>query len=130
MQKDMLPENYYRTARKLLPKMDDAMRKVVECLLKRAEDGEKTDNLIVEVITEDRDLRKKFREALDMADDKTMGMDFSQLGGDVNSPSARQFICPEPGHNYINRIQKIGENPGICPIHKVALIPINQKRGC
>jgi hypothetical protein len=129
MSKNLVPDDYYRAARSLLPEMDEDMRAAVEGLLKKAEGGEKVDNRLVEVITENKNLRSKFREALNSGGDKTMGMDFSQLAGNVTPPSAQKFICPVPGHNHINRIQKAGEDPGDCPVHKVALIPIDQKRG-
>ncbi len=129
MPKKLLPDDYYRAARELLPEMDDDIRQTVNELLKRAEAGEKMHNYLVEVITEDKVLRNKFREALDMASDNTMGMDFSQLAGNVTSPATKKFVCPVPGHNYINRIQKIGEDPGMCPVHKVALVAIDQKGG-
>jgi hypothetical protein len=127
MQKHLLPIDYYNAARKLLPEMDEAMRQVVEELLKRAEAGEKVDNRLVEIVTENKVLRKKYRDALELGDENTMG--YSPLAGGVNSPNARKFICPVPGHNYINRIQKVGEDPGMCPMHNLALIPFDQKGG-
>jgi hypothetical protein len=54
-------------------------------------------------------------------------LDYSALGGDPPSPEAPKYICPVPGHDYTRRIQKIGEDPGVCPKHKKALIPIQEK---
>jgi hypothetical protein len=129
MPKKYLAEDYYRAARELLPNMDDAMRQSVEDLLKQAEAGVKTDNRIVEIVTENELLRKQFRDALNLEGEITMGADFSPLAGNPASPNARKYICPVPGHDFIRRIQKAGDDPGMCPEHNVALIPVNEKGG-
>jgi len=129
MTTNLVPDDYYRAARKLLPEMEGNMREIVEELLNKAESGEKTDNRLVEIITEDKNLRKKFRDALETGQEKTMGMEYSGLGGNVSSPDAQKYICPVPGHDFTRRIQKAGEDPGSCPTHNVALIPFEQKGG-
>jgi hypothetical protein len=129
MTRNLTPDDYYRAARRLLPDMDDAMRQVVEDLLKRSEGGEQTDNRVVEVIAENRALRKKLREALDLDEERTLGGTFSQLAGAINPPDARKYICPVVDHDYTRRVQKAGDHPGSCPIHQVPLIPIDQKVG-
>ena len=122
------PEDIYRAAQKLLPEMDETMRKSIEELLQRSRKGEKTDNLIVDVITESARLRKKFREELDLEESTlSIGAQYSPLSGSPQSPFAMKFICPVNQHNYVHYIQNAGEDPGNCPEHKVPLIPFHKK---
>lgn len=121
-------KEYYHAARKLLPQMNDVMRKSVESLLRKAEQGINTENQIIEIISVDKTLCSQLRNILDDGE-VTMGVDFSILAGDPSSPDALKFICPEPNHDFTRRIQKIGQDPGICPYHKKPLIPIAKKKG-
>ena len=126
-------EDHYRAARELLPKMDDVMRQSIEDLLRQADAGVETDNQIIEIISARKVLYAKFQAILECGD-VTMGGNFSPLAGypsNVPPPSLNplKYICPESGHNFIRLIQKIGQDPGVCPDHKKPLIPIGKKKG-
>lgn len=123
---ELTAEDYYRAARQLLPELDDVRKAKIEELLAQAETGMSTDNQIVEIICETKILREYFRKLLHIP--PSIGMMYQPFGGDRSSPDAIKYMCPEPGHNFIRRIQRAGEDPGNCPIHHVPLIPINEKR--
>ena len=120
------PEDYYRAARELLPKMDENMRRSVEDFLRQAEEGVKTDTKIVEIISEKKALFAKFQAILKYGG-VTLG--YAPLGGDTISktPNKHKYACPEC--DFILYIQKNGQDPGICPIHKKTLIPLSKKNG-
>lgn len=121
--------DWYRLARDLLPEMREPMRSQVVELLRQAEAGRKTDKEIAELIATDPELMIMARDLATMGEGMLRGLDDSALGGDVPSPEARKFICPVPDHDYVVRIQSAGEDPGLCPVHMVALIPYDQKKG-
>jgi hypothetical protein len=119
--------DYYRAARKLLPKMDDEMRERISELLQQAEQGGKTDNLIVDIITENDMLRRRLREMLGRERERALA-GYSPPGGNVRPVPALKFVCPVEGHHYSRRISKAGEDPGECPIHHQSLIPASSKK--
>lgn len=134
MPKDFDPEVIYFAVRKLFPEMEDTTRLAVEELLEKAKLGVKTDDAIVELIALDNNLHIKFNNLLEVQgknlDGIMMGGNYTGLGGNPSQPpKARKFICPELGHNFTRHIQKAGEDPGVCPVHNLPLIPLDQKEG-
>lgn len=134
MPKDFDHEDIYFAVRKLLPEMENTTRLAVEELLKKAELGIKVDNEIVELIVLDTNLHIKFTHLLEVQgknlDGIMMGGNYMGLGGNPSlPPKVRKFVCPELGHNFTRHIQKAGEDPGVCPVHNLPLIPLNQKEG-
>jgi hypothetical protein len=117
---------YYQAARELLPEMNDDMRQKIEVLLQQAEQGAKTDNLIVDIITDDDKLRRRLREMISVDFERTLG--YPPLGGYPNPPPALKYVCPVEGHEYSRRISKLGEEPGRCPQHHVPLILDSEKK--
>ena len=123
MPDDELSRRIYRAARQLLPEMDITTRRVVEDLLKKAEDGAKTDNKIIEIISRDDTLREKFRSLLPVSYRSLSG--FSSLGGYPHPTPGLTYVCPQC--DYTRVLGEVGEDPGECPTHHVALIPQAQK---
>ncbi len=121
-------EDIYRVARDLLPEMEPEMRKSIEALLQQVEKGRKTDNLIVDIITENDVLRHKLREMLGNDDNERSLGGYLPLGGDPEPPSAQKFVCPMAGHDFSKRISKAGEDPGNCPVHNLPLILASPKK--
>lgn len=119
-------DEFYSAARDLLPEMDDEMRHEIEALLKQAEEGRKTDNLIIEIITENCKLRHMLREKL--GKELEHFVRYLPLGGNPKPIPAQKYVCPVEGHDYSKRISKAGEDAGNCPEHKVPLILASEKK--
>lgn len=122
MAKKPLTQKIYEAARALLPEMDPEMRHLIEDLLEQAERGLKTDNRIVELLSADPVLRLKLNGLLqESAGEHVLMGGYSPSAGDVSSPGAPKFICPECG--FTRYLQKAGEDPGVCPKDGRPLVP-------
>lgn len=112
----------YREVRLLLEQMRPEMRAQAEALLTQAESGEKTDNDLLWLIRDDKELANLLAERLKGAATHTRG--FAPLGGEPVA-SAGKYVCPQC--DYTRYLQKAGEEPGECPEHHIPLIPYEQK---
>jgi hypothetical protein len=119
---DLSPETIYRVFRDLLDEAPASLRPEIEALLARAEAGKKTDNQLLRLARRDRDFLQRVNACLDMFDD-TRG--FSRLAGSFGSTPGLTYVCPQC--DYSRTLGEVGEEPGECPTHHVALIPQAQK---
>lgn len=111
----------YREVRSLLPEMDPEMRTQAEALLAEAERGQKTDVALLKLIRSDPRLREILAARLSLTGSETARSLYSPSAGDVSSPRAPKFICPECG--FTRYLQKAGEDPGVCPKDGRPLVP-------
>jgi hypothetical protein len=119
---DLSPETIYRVFRDLLDEAPASLRPEIEVLLARAEAGEKTDNQLLRLARHDRDFLQRVNARLEMVDG-TRG--FSGLPGPVISTPGLTYVCPQCDYSRV--LGEVGEEPGECPTHHVALIPQAQK---
>lgn len=118
----------YREVRSLLPEMDPEMRAQAEALLAEAERGQKTDIALLKLIRSDPRLREILAARLRLTGSEAARSLYSPSAGDVSSPGARKFICPECG--FTRYLQKAGEDPGVCPKDGRPLVPfVEQEEG-
>ena len=122
MTDDLSPETIYRVFRDLLDEAPAPLRPEIEALLARAEAGKKTDNQLLRLARRDRDFLQRVNARLEMVDG-TRG--FSGLAGSVGSTPGLTYVCPQC--DYSRTLGEVGEDPGECPTHHVALIPQAQK---
>lgn len=131
-EKEDFTQAVYRTARALLPEMKPKLRRPIEDLLEQAERGLKTDNRIVELVSADPVLRPKLRGLLEESEsEQVLTAGYFSPPGDVFSTPKRplrapKFVCPEC--EFTRRIQKAGQDPGLCPVHGLRLIPLAEKK--
>jgi len=147
MTDDLSSETIYRVFRDLLDEAPAPLRPEIESLLARAEAGKKTDNQLLRLARRDRDFLQRVNARLEMVDgtrvfgglavcksskleinglemvDGTRG--FSGLAGSVGSTPGLIYVCPQC--DYSRTLGEVGEEPGECPTHHVALIPQAQK---
>jgi hypothetical protein len=131
---DLSSETIYRVFRDLLDEAPASLRPEIEALLARAEAGEKTDNQLLRLARHDPDFLQRVNarlEQLEMVDIKRsifIGGDVSGqiivLGPPISTPGLI-YVCPQC--NYSRILGEVGEEPGECPTHHVALIPQAQK---
>lgn len=127
MPKKTLTHKTYDAARALLPEMNPDLRRAIEDLLEQAERGLKTDNRILELLSADPVLRPKLRDLLEEGEsERVLTRGYVSLPGDVSSLDARKFVCPQCA--FTRRIQKAGQDPGLCPVHGLRLIPLAEKK--
>jgi len=119
---DLSPETIYRVFRDLLDEAPASLRAEIESLLARAEAGDKTDNKLLRLARRDPDFLQRVNARLEMVDG-TRG--FSSLGGYPHPTPGLTYVCPQCG--YSRTLGEVGEDPGECPVHHVALIPQAQK---
>lgn len=119
---DLSSETIYRVFRDLLDEAPASLRPEIEALLARAEAGEKTDNQLLLLARRDRDFLQRVNARLEMVDG-TRG--FSSLPGDPDPTPGLIYVCPQCDYSRI--LGEVGEEPGECPTHHVALIPQAQK---
>lgn len=121
------PDDVYRAARTLLPSLDAVTGKALQELLDQADRGSKVDNSIIDLLTQDPDIRRKLREIL-FPQDESLMRGYQPLGGNVSSPSVRKYVCPVADCGMVWRPQNVGEQIKKCPDHNVLLIPDSQKK--
>jgi hypothetical protein len=130
---DLSPETIYRVFRDLLDEAPASLRPQIESLLARAEAGEKTDNQLLRLARRDPDFLQRVNarlERLEMVDIKRsifIGGDVSGLivlGPPISTPGLT-YVCPQC--DYSRTLGEVGEEPGECPTHQLALIPQAQK---
>jgi hypothetical protein len=119
---DLSPETIYRVFRDLLDEAPASLRPEIEALLARAEAGEKTDNQLLRLARRDRDFLQRVNARLEMVDGTRV---FSGLAGSVGSTPGLTYVCPQCDYSRV--LGEVGEEPGECPTHHVALIPQAQK---
>jgi len=122
MTDDLSSETIYLAFRDLLDEAPASLRPEIEALLARAEAGEKTDNQLLRLARRDPDFLQRVNARLEMVDG-TRG--FSGLGGYPHPTPGLTYVCPQC--NYSRILGEVGEEPGECPTHHVALIPQAQK---
>lgn len=122
MTDDLSPETIYRVFRDLLDEAPASLRPEIEALLARAEAGEKTDNQLLRLARRDPDFLQRVNARLEMVGG-TRG--FSGLPGPVSPTPGLTYVCPQC--DYTRVLREVGEDPGECPTHHVALIPQAQK---
>ncbi len=119
---DLSPETIYRVFRDLLDEAPASLRPEIEALLARAEAGKKTDNQLLRLARREPVFLQRVNARLEMADG-TRG--FSGLPGPVNPTPGLTYVCPQC--DYSRTLGEVGEDPGECPTHHVALLPKGQK---
>ena len=122
MTDDLSSETIYLAFRDLLDEAPASLRPEIEALLARAEAGEKTDNQLLRLARRDPDFLQRVNARLEMVDG-TRG--FSGLGGYPHPTPGLTYVCPQC--DYSRTLGEVGEDPGECPTHHVALIPKAQK---
>ena len=121
------PDDIYRVSREVLPDLPEDMRQIIIPLLERGEAGENTHNLVLKLLTDDPQIRKKFNKLLS-DENFFLSREFSNLGGNTGSSLGQEFCCPEPNCTYEYTIGEVGEEPGVCPHCHKLLIPKKEKR--
>jgi hypothetical protein len=126
---DLSLETIYRVFRDLLDEAPASLRPEIEALLARAEAGEKTDNQLLRLARRDRDFLQRVNARLEMVDRERSVL----IGGNVSviipglpdSTPGLTYVCPQCDYSRV--LGEVGEEPGECPTHHVALIPQAQK---
>jgi hypothetical protein len=132
---DLSPETIYCVFRDLLDEAPASLRPEIEALLARAEAGEKTDNQLLRLARRDPDFLQRVNARLEMVGG-TRGFNglpaecsptrgFSGLPGPVSPTPGLTYVCPQCDYTHV--LGEVGEDPGECPTHHVALIPQAQK---
>jgi len=122
MTDDLSSETIYRVFRDLLDEAPAPLRPEIEALLARAEAGDKTDNKLLRLARREPVFLDRVNTRLGMVG-STRG--FSGLAGSVGSTPGLTYVCPQC--DYSRTLGEVGEDPGECPVHHVALIPPAQK---
>lgn len=115
-------EKIYRAFRDLLDESPPALRPEIKRLLTRAKKGEKTDNQLLRLARREPLLLQQVNARLEMRD-RERG--YSSLAGQLGSAPGLTYVCPQC--DYLRLLGEVGEDPGECPLHHVALIPKEQK---
>ncbi len=119
---DLSSENIYRVFRELLDEAPDPLRPEIESLLARAEAGEKTDNQLLRLARRDPAFLQRVNTRLGMVG-ATRG--YSDIPGPPDPLPGLTYVCPQCDYSRV--LGEVGEDPGECPTHHVALIPKAQK---
>ena len=119
---DLSSENIYRVFRELLDEAPDALRPEMESLLARAGSGEKTDNQLLGLARRDHDFLQRVNARLGMV---AGARGYSDLAGPPDPTPGLTYVSPQC--DYTRVLGEVGEDPGECPTHHVALIPEAQK---
>ncbi len=119
---DLSSENIYRVFRELLDEAPDALRSEIESLLARAGSGEKTDNQLLRLARRDPAFLERVNSRLGMVGG---ARGYGGLPGPVDSTPGLTYVCPQCDYSRV--LGEVGEDPGECPTHHVALIPEAQK---
>jgi len=134
---DLSPETIYRVFRDLLDEAPASLRPEIEALLARAEAGEKTDNQLLRLARRDPDFLQRVNARLEMVGGTRGFSDLPPVGSplpglidlpgpvDPTLPPGPTYVCPQC--DYTRVLGEVGEDPGECPTHHVALIPQAQK---
>jgi|GEM_PF-1265501 hypothetical protein len=127
---DLSPETIYRVFRDLLDEAPASLRPEIEALLARAEAGEKTDNQLLRLARHEPVFLQRVNARLEMVDRERSVL----ITGDANVIIIPGLPDPTPGLTYVcpqcdysRVLGEVGEEPGECPTHHVALIPQAQK---
>jgi len=127
---DLSSENIYRVFRDLLDEAPAPLRPEIKSLLARAKTGQKTDNQLLRVARRDPVFLQRVNTRLEMFDRERGiliedSVDSIVLPGPVGSTPGLTCVCPQC--DYSITLGEVGEDPGECPTHHVALIPQAQK---
>ena len=131
-------EDVLRAARSLRPYLSEIMPSSrasslgddIDHFLERAKDGEKIDNMLLERMAQEDELRAWLKEAL--LEEEPRGVikasRNSALAGDVDSVPALHFVCPIEGCDFTWHLRRVGQPVPPCVVHKVALVLAGQER--
>jgi len=122
MTDDLSSETIYLAFRDLLDEAPASLRPEIEALLARAEAGKKTDNQLLRLARREPDFLQRVNARLEMVDGTRV---FGGLPGPVDSTPGLTYVCPQCDYSRV--LGEVGEEPGECPIHHVALISQAQK---
>jgi hypothetical protein len=123
---DLSPETIYRVFRDLLDEAPASLRPEIEALLARAEAGEKTDNQLLRLARRDPDFLQRVNARLEMVDGtRVLQRPVIIIPGLPDPTPGLTYVCPQC--DYTRVLGEVGEEPGECPTHHVALIPQAQK---
>ena len=131
-------EDVYLATKALRPHLDrmlgeqraSPLIKEIDELLQFADHGQEVDNLILDLLTQDPDIRSWLKTAL--LDETTRGLTrdsgYESLPGNPGKVRSLRFICPlEDGH-FEWCLRRVGRPVPVCPIHRVSLVLTSE--GC
>ena len=129
----METEDILYAARALHPYLDKILgqdralplEKEIDDLLQRAEEGEKVDNLLLDRLTQEEELRQWLKETF--AGERLRGLaKASRLPGDAGSVETKRYICSKPGCTFTWYLRRVGQPiPKTCPIDGAKLVPVD-----
>lgn len=108
------PEEVYYAAEQYLPHLQEDLQRQVRTLLERARSGQKVDNAIISIISEDKSARKWMRQVLFTGDIAKLMRNYEPLAGNIVSvPANSVWICPKCGFEW--RVLRAGRPVPPCP---------------
>ena len=119
------PEEIYYAAEKYLSLLSEPLASQIKALiLDQSQTGQKVDNDILTLISEDENARKWMREALFGGESgQIIRADYSPLPGGLLSVSANSiWICPKIGCGFEWRVIRTGRPVPTCPRHFSVLV--------
>lgn len=131
-------EDIIAAAKALVPYLKDPLQTQVKSLLGKAEQGEAVHNLLLDVLSKDETSRSWLRSVLaeelmvfrDMEMSEKYGTEksiYDEPAGDPHVPSTVILVCPLPSCEFRVVLRHVGQHP-TCIVHKVQLVPEEQKR--
>ena len=120
-------EDVYYNVRKILAVLEEPIKTQVLALLERAERGEKTDNLLLQLVTSAGEyprawLRLALLDELGDADRGTLSLNLNLPGDPPSIPAGSVWVCPIPGCDHDYYVRHVRKMVPPCPIHNVALV--------
>ena len=118
-----IPEEIYFAAEQYLPHLPEELREQIRLLLERARSGQKCDNAILSLISEDEGARRWMRQALFGAQLDTLRGSFEPMAGVPTSiPANSRWVCPECGFEW--RVLRAGRPVPTCPKDDSVLVHV------
>jgi hypothetical protein len=109
-----IPEEIYYAAEQYLPRLPDELQAQILALLARAHSGQKCDNAILSLMSDDQDARRWMRQALFGDQFGTLKGGYDPLAGTPTSiPSNSRWDCPQCGFEW--RVLRAGRPVPPCP---------------
>lgn len=119
-------EEIYYAVEQYLPNLPEALQAPARSLLARASAGEKMDNALLALISEDAQARTWLRQALFGGETARLMGDYAPLpGSPLSVPANSLWICPQCGFEW--RVVRAGRPLPSCPRDGSALTRVEKQ---
>lgn len=120
-----IPEEIYYAAEQYLPHLPEEIQPQILALIERARSGQKCDNAILFLISDDKEAREWMRKALFGAQLGTLKGVYEPLAGTPTSiPANSRWVCPKCGCEW--RVLRAGRPVPPCPKDYSVLVQVKE----